>query len=74
MMFGKDNNYLENKLWGVAIKIMNDDGIILNSIKWVSDIIHSKAGFFSLCLVVWAAVGFLLGLVLGKIYWFFQFY
>ena len=65
---------IENKFWGVAIKIMKEDGMLLKGIRWMSGVTHSKAGFYGLCLVVWAAVGFVLGLVLGKIYWFIQFY
>jgi len=70
----KHSNLIEKKFWGFAIKAMKADGLLVKEIKSISSFSHSKAGFYSLCLLVWAAVGFFLGLVLGKIYWFFQFY
>lgn len=74
MTFGKVVQSIENKFWGAAIKVMKEDGLLLKGVNWISTIVHSRAGYYGLCLLVWAAVGFLLGLVLGKIYWFIQFY
>lgn len=74
MTYEKKSHSLENKLWGYAIRIMKEDGLLFRGIKWISTVSHSRAGFYALCVLVWAAVGFLLGLVLGKIYWFIQFY
>lgn len=62
----------EMKFWDIVTPFMADEGPIMKSINVVKDVIHSRAGFLILLMLVWAAVGFVSGLVLGRIIWMIQ--
>jgi hypothetical protein len=46
---------------------MGSDGPILKSKRFVYKTIHSKAGFMGMLVLVWSAVGFVSGLLIGKV-------
>lgn len=72
MNLEKVSDFLEVRFWNCAIYIMKEEGPLMKIINLFTRFIRSKAGFYSFLVLVWAAVGFLLGLVLGRLIWFFQ--
>lgn len=62
----------EMKFWDIVTPFMADEGPIMKSTNFVKGVIQSRAGFLTLLLFVWAGVGFVSGLVLGRIIWMIQ--
>lgn len=58
---------LEMKFWDTVTPLMDSDGPILKSKRFVYKTIHSKAGFMGMLVLVWSAVGFVSGLLIGKV-------
>jgi hypothetical protein len=56
---------MEMKFWDTVTPLMDSDGPILKSKRFVYKTIHSKAGF--MLVLVWSAVGFVSGLLIGKV-------
>jgi len=57
----------EMKFWDIVIPFMADEGPVMKSINIIKDVIRSREGFITLLLLVWAAVGFVSGLILGRL-------
>lgn len=57
----------EMKFWDLVIPFMADEGPVMKSINVIKDLIRSRESFMTLLLLVWAAVGFVSGLVLGRL-------
>ncbi len=64
--------HCELKFWGVVITIMAESGFLMKITRFFSSIIHSKPASVILLFLIWAAIGFVSGLILGKIIWIFQ--
>lgn len=64
--------HFEIKFWGIVIPIMADSGLLMKITRFFSKIIHSKLASVILLLLIWAAIGFVSGMILGRIIWIFQ--
>lgn len=58
---------MEVKFWDTVTPLMDKNGPILKTRKVLSKTIHSKAGFLGILILVWSAVGFTAGLLIGKL-------
>lgn len=58
---------MEVKFWDTVTPLMDKNGPILKTRKAFSKTIHSKAGFLGILILVWSAVGFTAGLLIGKL-------
>lgn len=58
---------IELKFWDTVTPLMDSNGPILKSKQVVYKTLHSKAGFMGTLVLVWSAVGFVSGLLIGKI-------
>lgn len=58
---------MEVKFWDTVTPLMDENGPILKTKRMFSKTIHSKAGFMGLLVLIWSAVGFTAGLVIGKV-------
>lgn len=58
---------MEMKFWDAVTPLMSENGPILKTKKVVNKTIHSKAGFMGVLILVWSAVGFTAGLLIGKV-------
>ena len=57
----------EMKFWDIVIPFMAEEGQVMKTINAVKNLFRSREGFMALLFLVWAAVGFVSGLVLGKL-------
>ena len=57
----------EIKFWDFAINMMAEDGPISKLIGFFRRILDTKIGSLALLIIVWASVGFIAGLIIGKI-------
>jgi hypothetical protein len=62
----------ETKFWECLIPVLAEKGPMNKLIEWFKQIFYTKIGYFTLLLFVWAAVGFVLGMIVGKVIWFLQ--
>ena len=62
----------ETRIWLFLIPILNEKGPIMKIINSSKRFVKTKAGFLTLLLIIWAAVGFLFGIVLGRMIWIIQ--
>lgn len=58
---------MEIKFWDTVTPLMDENGPILKTKRVFSKTIHSKAGFLGMLILVWSAVGFTAGLLIGKV-------
>jgi hypothetical protein len=58
---------VEIKFWDTAITLLESKGPILAVKNWFYGIIHTKPGFLTLMILLWSAIGFVAGLLIGRI-------
>ena len=58
---------IEVKFWDTVTPLMDENGPILKTKQTLNKTLHSKAGFLGLLILVWSAVGFTAGLVIGRV-------
>jgi len=58
---------LEIKFWDALIPIMEEKGPIMKIKQFLYGIIHSKPGYLALLILIWGAVGFVAGMLIGRI-------
>lgn len=58
---------VEIKFWDLVINLMEEDGPITKFIEFFKSILDTKIGSLALLIIVWASVGFIAGLIIGKI-------
>jgi len=58
---------IEVKFWDTVTPLMDDNGPILKTKQVLNKTLHSKAGFLGMLILVWSAVGFTAGLVIGRV-------
>jgi hypothetical protein len=66
------SQFVEIKFWNIVTPMMAEKGPLMKIIKTHQRILSSRAGYLMTLLIVWAAVGFLSGMVLGRIIWIVQ--
>lgn len=71
MIFDKITKRAEIKFWDAITPIMAVGGPILRIRKAIYHVLHTKPGFVIILAVLWGAVGFLSGLLIGKVVGFF---
>lgn len=62
----------EMKFWDIVTPFMADEGPIMKTINVINGVIKSRAGYLALLIFVWAGVGFVSGLILGRLFWMIQ--
>ena len=58
---------VEIKFWDFVINMMAEDGPISKLIRFIKSILDSRVGSLALLIIVWASVGFIAGMIIGKI-------
>lgn len=68
----KPSNSFELKFWTMVIRLMEEDGILMKTTGLIKRVVHTKAGLLIFLFFVLSIVGFLSGLILGRVFLFFQ--
>lgn len=63
---------LELNFWELLTLLFREEGPVMKIVLWVRRVMQTKAGYLTVLMVVWSAIGFLIGLVLGRIIWMLQ--
>lgn len=67
MILEKFTHRFEIRFWDIVIMIAQEEGILMKLVKKSKDVGYSRFGTFLLLILVWAAVGFTVGLIFGKL-------
>lgn len=59
--------HLEISFWKTILPAMEKEGLIMKITHNLYRIIHTKLGYMLLLIIVWGAVGFVLGLLMGQV-------
>jgi len=59
--------FVELNFWKAIIPAMEKEGLIMKLTQYLYRIIHTKLGYLLLLIIVWGAIGFTAGLLLGRI-------
>lgn len=63
---------LELNVWGLMILMFQEEGPIMRFVQWLKIVMQTKSGYLAVLLVVWSSIGFVGGLVIGRIIWMLQ--
>jgi len=58
---------VEIKFWKVIIQVMADEGILMKTLRTTKKVLHGKALNVALLVLVWAAIGFVSGMLIGRV-------
>jgi hypothetical protein len=63
---------LEVNFWELFILTFQEEGPIMKLISSLKRMMRTKAGYLAILIIVWSGIGFLIGLVLGRVIWMLQ--
>jgi hypothetical protein len=58
---------IEIKFWNAIIPVIEKEGILMKTIRSIKQISSEKAVRIAMLILIWAAVGFVSGMVIGRI-------
>ena len=64
----------ETRFWKVVTPMMGEKGMLMKIVQSFQNILKSRVGYLFLLGIIWAAVGFLSGMVLGRVIYLVQFF
>ena len=67
MIIDKFAERFELRFWDIVILIAQEEGLLMKTIKKAKEKIHSRFGTLIILILVWAAVGFTVGLIFGRL-------
>jgi hypothetical protein len=62
----------EIKFWNAIIPVMAEEGPLMKTIRSIKQISPSKPRNIALLILIWAAIGFVSGVILGRLILIFQ--
>jgi hypothetical protein len=67
MALQKLTKKIEIKFWDTVTPLMEDKGPIVKTKNFLYKTIHTRFGFLCLLILVWGSVGFVSGLLIGRL-------
>lgn len=62
----------EMKFWNMVIPIMGKEGALMKIFRFIQKFLKSRVGYLLFLFTTFAAVGFLLGMIMGRVIWIVQ--
>jgi hypothetical protein len=62
----------EIKFWNAVIPVISEEGPLMKTIRSIKQIAPSKPRNIALLILIWAAIGFVSGVILGRLILIFQ--
>lgn len=63
---------IEIKFWNIIIPVMQAEGPLMKTIRSVKQVYHVKPRYFALLIFIWSAIGFVSGMIIGRVLWLLQ--
>jgi hypothetical protein len=67
MIIDKFAERFELRFWDIVILIAQEEGPLMKLVKKSKEMKRSRVGTFLILILVWATVGFTVGLIFGKL-------
>ncbi len=74
MVIDKFTHQFELRFWDIVILLTQEEGPLMKVIKKSKEMKRSRFGTLLILILVWAAVGFTVGLIFGRLISLFQFF
>jgi len=68
----KITKHVEIKFWDAVTPILEKEGPLMKLTQLFYRFIHKKSGYICIMILLWGAIGFVSGLILGRIIGFYQ--
>ena len=63
---------IELKFWKLIISIMDEEGPLMKTLHTTTQAARTKLIHIALLVIVWAAIGFISGMLIGRVIWILQ--
>ncbi|MFU8827171.1 MAG: hypothetical protein ACNA70_06735 [Brevefilum sp.] len=63
---------IEIKFWNAIIPVMTDEGILMKTFRVTKKAVQEKVFNILMLILLWAAIGFVSGVLIGRILWIVQ--
>jgi hypothetical protein len=63
---------IELKFWKLIIPIMDEEGPLMKTLHTTTQAARTKLIHIALLVIVWAAIGFISGMLIGRVIWILQ--
>jgi hypothetical protein len=73
MIIDKFTHRFEIHFWDIVTRVAQEEGPLMKLVKKSKQLNRSRMGTLLLLVLIWAAVGFTLGLIFGKLILLFQY-
>ena len=64
---------IEIKFWNLIIPVIEEEGPLMKTIHTLKRVSCAKAGYIALLVLIWSAIGFVTGMIIGRVFWMMQF-
>lgn len=58
---------IEIKFWNVIIPVIEEKGPLMKTIRSVNRVSNDRPGIIAVLILIWAAIGFVSGMIIGRI-------
>jgi hypothetical protein len=72
MSIQRISQLVEIKFWGAVTPILESEGPVMKITKLFYRFIHTKAGYISILILLWSAIGFVAGMIIGRVIGYYQ--
>lgn len=63
---------IEIKFWNAIIPVMTDEGILMKTFRVINKAVQGKIFNIVMLILIWAAIGFVSGMLIGRLIWMIQ--
>lgn len=63
---------IEIKFWNVIIPVMEEEGPLMEIINFMKHVFRTKQSQIAFLVLVWSAIGFITGMIIGRVLWILQ--
>ena len=64
---------IEIKFWNVIIPVIDEEGPLMKTIHSMKRVSRAKTGYIALLVLIWSAICFVSGMIIGRVLWMLQF-
>ena len=72
MNFNQMAQNTEIKIWNLILLIIQEEGPLMKTIHAINKSPYSKIRTIALLIIIWATIGFVSGIILGRLIYLFQ--
>ena len=63
---------IEIKFWNVIIPVIEEEGSLMKTLHSMKRVFRAKPSYIAFLVLVWSAIGFVTGMIIGRVLWILQ--